>query len=258
MFEILCRLMLILRRELQIFLAALIYYGNRWARKNKKLEIASQAVEITSGEGEGFLSSLEEYIKKSDLKVEEIIKKQEKKFEEAYYEDLQLAKKLSVFSEKNKLDRALIAIWEEIMHYPSWSKLENFNQIKNLNISDVVSESKDNHKNGKISFLYDDTRYAISLEKAKLYVGDVYATFCLLENNEDVFIISAMEDSINEFFYYGSTSVKCFKQKGDWAKFLIKAFNEIQISKAKKNIELKKTDADKIKNNFSDGEHTAE
>jgi hypothetical protein len=167
-----------------------------------------------------------------------------------YAEDLNLRARLAEFAKNQRLDRALIDVWEKIKHYPSWSKREDFENWNKLNLKDISGSS--NGKVKSVSFVESGSKYTITEKTWDGMEGERYADFALLENDEEMFSISC---SVNYGEYATSHSchrVSGFKKRGNWARVLLSLHGRIQIEDGQRAAGSGYYDADKIKSRFEE------
>ena len=125
-----------------------------------------------------FLDSLADKISEINHTAEAERLNREKELNVKYLLDLEMQKKLINFAKQYNLGEFLIAIWEEIKYYSSWTRNNNYK--KKINISDIAVSEEDNIK--KVSFSFDSISYAISYSSRRSYLPDDYnnyATFTL-------------------------------------------------------------------------------
>lgn len=181
----------------------------------------------------------------------------ENELNKKFSDDLEKKKRLSKFAQDNKLDEALIAIWNEIKYYPNWSNSEDFQSRNKLMISDCIGskESKNNEKIEIVQFIWEKKPYEIKYIEKKIYLPDdneTNAYFILSEENEEVFSIKTRINYNDYGNSYNCFDISCFKKQGEWYRFLLNSFKVITIQKEKWRVESKYYGAGKIKNNFKD------
>jgi len=161
--------------------------------------------------------------------------------------DVQVKERLSRFAREHELDRALIALWEEIQHYPSWAQRKDFgNKLKLASISG--SHEKDVQS---VEFTSEGQRFILSARTFHGMEGESYADFSFWEDGTEVFAITYC--TRDEYGFYDSGgNVDAFKKRGNWAKVLLRLYSQIQIERNKSRADSKYFGADKIKSRFEE------
>ncbi len=172
-----------------------------------------------------------------------------RELEERFGSDIKLKERLSQFAKDRKLDKALIALWEEIESYPEWSSRENFQELNMLNVSGV-SGTKDKDTES-VKFISGKQYFEVirRTERGWGSHDEYWAHFSLTENDDEVFAISCSVDSRGDCSCFG---VSAFKNQGNWAKTLLQYYEQIRIKKEKVRAESKYWGADEIKARFKE------
>ena len=204
--------------------------------------------EITS---DVFLVNVQRYGSEIKNEVECAREKHKEELEKKYADDLKLKNTLSEFAKKQGLDGAIIAIWNEIEHYPAWSKRDDFNKYNLLELANVKEIS--NKEDRSIFFLWKESEYEIKYHESSSFCGDdPYADFTLVEQGDEKFKINTSK----HYDEYGSSyycfAIDGFKRSGNWCKFLLDSWKKIQLKKVENEIDFKYFGAEKIKKNFEE------
>lgn len=150
--------------------------------------------------------------------------------------------RLSEFAKKQELDQALMALWEEIKHYPARAKQKDGNRAWNRLGVEKVGGSEDGQKT-TVAFSYAAHQYAISStvrDQKFFFPGDeeLVTDFDLLEDGKEVFAISCSKEFDELETSNKCLSVNAFKRHGEWAKMLIQLHGHIR-QKTNKNSKRK-------------------
>jgi len=202
-----------------------------------------------------FLENVQKYAENSQNEVKALREKHKAELNQKYSEDLKLKNMLSEFAKKQGLDRALIAIWKEIEHYPSWSKQDDFNKYSLLDLKNIKNSENESNRDRVKSILFEwqGEEYEVKCKEMSLFCSEEkHAYFTLIEQGEVRFKISTSMDDDEYGSSYRCFAVDAFKRKGNWYKFILDAWKTILIKKDEHSIDFRYTGADKIKNNFED------
>ena len=150
--------------------------------------------------------------------------------------------RLSEFAKKQELDQALMALWEEIKHYPARAKQKDGNRAWNRLGVEKVGGSEEGQKI-TVAFSYAAHQYAISStvrDPKFFFPGDeeLVTDFDLLEDGKEVFAISCSKEFDEQGTSNKCLSVNAFKRRGEWAKMLIQLHGHIR-QKTNKNSKRK-------------------
>jgi hypothetical protein len=150
--------------------------------------------------------------------------------------------RLSEFAKKQELDQALMALWEEIKHYPARAKQKDGNRAWNRLGVEKVGGSEEGQKI-TVAFSYAAHQYAISStvrDPKFFFPGDeeLVTDFDLLEDGKEVFAISCSKEFDEQEASNKCLSVNAFKRHGEWAKMLIQLHCHIR-QKTNKNSKRK-------------------
>jgi hypothetical protein len=240
------------------------WYWNKQKREKEREEAAHRArikaegsapvSEAPAQQHDEFLASVEEYAKRKAGEVQSAAEQYEKELEEKYSKDLEKKQRLSEFAQDHQLDRALIAVWEEVKYYPAWSKRDDFQQWNKLDVSDCDGSEEKNDRDDikKVSFSYGGRKYEITRAERWLFDGDKHADFILSENGGEVFGINTSVEHEEGGVTYRCFDISIFKRKGEWFKFLLDAWKITKLKGKKQSADFDYLDADKIKGNFEE------
>lgn len=194
-----------------------------------------------------FLDEIATIKHQSDVEIEAATREYERDLNERFSNDLKIKERLSQFARQYELDRALIALWEEIGHYSLWSESKDIEKRNKLQLTRISGTSNGEVKT--VTFDYAGSQYTISEKKSGL--GSDYAYFSLLEDRVEVFAIECFID-YEECISYRCESVSAFKKRGNWAKTLLQIYSRIQIESKKLSNNGRYFRADEIKTRFEE------
>lgn len=197
-----------------------------------------------------FQAEIAEAKHQSDLQVETTTQEYKRELETRFSNDVQLKEQLSKFARQQELDKALIAIWQKIEHYPDWSDREDFSKWNKLELEEIGGSTAGKEKS--VLFTYGGHRYAISERQWYGEAGDWYADFTLQENEAEVFAIGCSVSYDEYVTHYSCYSVNAFKKRGQWAKMLVALYGRIQIQENKTSAQYPYFKADEIKKRFEE------
>lgn len=199
-------------------------------------------------DGDPFMAEVELDRARTDAAIESERRRYEQELETRYSDDLMLKKELSEFAQKNRLDVALIDLWEAIKHYPAWSERDDFEELNKLHLFDLNEyEDKDTKL---VEFTLDGARFKVGFRSWYGAEGDGYADFSFFEDGEEVFAIKCSGNYDGDFMHYSCFDVSAFRKRGTWATALLKCHQLIQIESERRSTEYKYYRADEIKSRF--------
>lgn len=194
-----------------------------------------------------FLNEIAEAKRQSAEDIEASTRDYEHKLETRFSDDVRLKERLSQFAREQKLDTALIALWEAVEHRPAewegfsaWSKTEH----KGEGYYDRGIET--------VSFSHEGRQYSVSKKAHFVMELGTYADFSLNEDGAEMFAIHCAENYGEYGNSYSHHSVSAFKKRGKWAKLLLQLYSRIQIERNKSSSDSKYFRADKIKDHFEE------
>jgi hypothetical protein len=219
-------------------------FGRHNQPKNEENSIAKPQAQTKPD----FFAEVTQYAAQSKDEIDATITAHKEQLDRQYQEDLALKDRLSQFARSNKLDEALLALWEEIEFYPSWAKLKDWAKHNKLGVDTCEKEETiiGDDETVRLSFSLGMQRYEL------IKLGSFDATITLLENGEAVFGISADYETGPLCGYYKCSGITCLKNKGQWAKMLLDCWKLHQTENHRTLSELHYLDADKIKSNFEE------
>ena len=187
---------------------------------------------------------------RTDATVSAALQQHERELEERFADDVRLKERLSQFARTNELDKALIALWEEIKHYPVWSSRGDFDKWNKLHLSGLSgAKEKDTES---VEFMQGTQRFTVTQRTWSGMEGESYADFSFLEDADEVFAIGCSVDYGEYGTSYRCLNVSAFKKRGSWAKVLLQYYGQIQIERNKSSAEFKYFRADEIKSRFEE------
>jgi hypothetical protein len=160
------------------------------------------------------------------------VQQHERELEQRFAGDakhVKLKERLSQFASMNELDEALIALWEEIEHYPTRSSEDDFDWNK-LNLIGIggLSEGDSN----SVEFMRGAQRFKVT-ERTRSEVKGLNVDLSFFEDGEEVFAIDCLYNSGDEGVGHICQHISTFKKRGNWPKVLLEYYGQIKIEKGK-------------------------
>lgn len=156
-----------------------------------------------------FYSQVTQYAAQSKQAIDATITAHKEQLDHKYKEDLALKERLSQFARSKKLDEALLALWDEIKFYPSWTKREDWVKYNRLGV-DTCEKEETIIRDDKLVRL----SFSIAMQTYELVMRDSgIADFTLLEQGEAVFGITATYEIGPLLGYYKCSEITCLKNK---------------------------------------------
>lgn len=176
-----------------------------------------------------------------------------KKAIEARVSDAEKLKaRLAKFAKDNQLDTALAELWDEMQHYPSWSKRDDWLQWNKLGIENPSEEELQEPTRKAMHFSYAGTQYTIVTREWSGFESGSYQDFQLQENGEEVFAISCEVVHDDYVTWYRPFDVKAFKRRGNWASMLVRLLAKKKLESEKASADLRAQLASDIKHRFAE------
>ena len=197
-----------------------------------------------------FLNAVAAKKARSDAVVAAATQEYKHELDGRFSEDLALKERLSKFARANELDKALIALWEEIRHYPAWSSREDFAKWNKLQLTGVSGETNNDFRS--VEFTHGSQTFKLSERSWSGMEAESYADFSLLENSDEVFAISCSSEYGNYGTDYNCLSISAFKKHGAWANVLLELHALIQIERNKTSAGFGYFRAEEIKSRFKE------
>jgi len=231
-----------------LVLMAVAAFGVYWALRQASVNSPPTKSESLK---DSFMQQIASEKARIDKNVSPAQLQHERELEERFANDIQLKERLSQLAKHMELDKALIALWEEIKNYPSWSTMDDFASEKwnMLRLSGISGTTEGDVE--FVEFLHGTEHFKV-VKRIRGYERDLFADFSLWENNEEVFAISCsveFNEAYDKIFAY--PSVHAFKKQGSWAKVLLQYYEQIRIQEAKV-AGIKYWGADEIKSRFKE------
>ena len=186
---------------------------------------------------------------KMDEEVENSREENERHFCEQFSSDRDLMQRLSLLARELELDKALIAVWDEIEFYPEWSKRDDFEKWNKLNLRDIQGS-----REGKeIAFNYGGRSYKLGCQVSLSPLDtEVDEDFVLYEEGEEVFAICCAPQFNGHVTEHKCVAIKGFKRRGQWAESLLEMYKVIRIEREKSLIEFKASSISRAKQRFEE------
>lgn len=200
--------------------------------------------------GDPFLEEIISEKQRVDRQIGAATQEHQRQAEERLSEAHEIMERLGQFARDNEQDKTLIALWEEIKHYPSWSQREDFGRWNKLELADVVGSRKENVES--VEFTYAGQRFILSARRDHDIVGDSYVELSFYEDGTEVFAIRCSEHDKYGVTDYLCDYVSAFKKRGNWAKVLLRLYEQIQIAHKKSSADANDLVAKDIKSRFKE------
>jgi len=198
--------------------------------------------------GEPFLRDVLAAKQWADSEVEKAVRAHERDLETEYSEDMKLKDRLAAFATEQKLDQALIDLWQELKYYPTLDPRAEIDSTR-LKVSNVKGSRVNDLES--ITFSYQGHRYTITARDWG-GTGEVYRDFALHEDGNEVFAINCSLDKVGNPPRYAAYDVKAFKTRGHWARTLLDLHRHLRIQHDIRAAESRYYGADNIKGRFEE------
>lgn len=238
------------------FVACVAYWYSR-REKSGGRSSAPQAVEpvppspiYTSEEPDQFLQQVAAEKMSTDAAITIARQQYERELETRFADDVKIKERLSKFARVNELDKALIALWSEVQHYPAWSTRDDFDKWNKLHLTSITGSNEG--EMSTVEFTHGSQRFKVAERKWYGMEGESYSDFALSEDGEEVFAIGCSVDHGEYETSYRCHGISAFKKRGNWAKALLEYSGQIQIARNKSSADLKYFRADEIKTRFEE------
>lgn len=173
-----------------------------------------------------------------------------RELEERFDSDLKTKERLSQFARENELDKALIALWDEIKYYPAWSSGDDFGKWNKLHLASICGSSEQD--TDSVEFQHEGQIFKVSARTWSGMEGQPYADLNFFEAGEEVFSVRCTVDYGEYETCYRCFDVSTFKKRGKWAKVLLELYCRIEIPRNKALVESKYFRADEIRSRFEE------
>lgn len=184
----------------------------------------------------------------ADSEVEKAVHAHEEALDDQYSDDLKLKEQLAAFAIEQKLDEALIDLWEELKDYPAPDTQAGFD-AERLKVTNVKGSRVNDRES--ILFSYQAHRYVLTTSQWG-DVGDAYRDFTLHEDGNEVFGINCSLDKRSSPPRYAAYDIRAFKRRGHWARMLLDLHRHIRIKRDTRVTDSRYHGADKIKDQFQE------
>lgn len=237
---------------LLIIAACVVYW---YVHREKSQPGVTESISLSSAQTRPEINQFLQQLASDKAHIEEAVitavQQHEHELEQRFFDDVkyvQLKEQLSQFTRMNGLDEALIALWEEIKHYPARSTsqddLDNWNKL-NLTGIDGSSENEIN----SVEFVRGAQHFKVK-ERTRDEIGDLNADLSFFEDGNEVFSINCLVVSGNEGADYICQCISAFKTQGNWPKVLLEYYGQLKIEKSKSLNEVKYFRAAETKSRF--------
>ncbi|MBI2292371.1 MAG: hypothetical protein HYU73_19055 [Betaproteobacteria bacterium] len=210
----------------------------------------SPVTEPVKSEPDRFMLEILAERARTEAAVKAATSQHKRELEERFDSDLKVKERLSQFARTNELDKALIALWEEIKHYPGWSRRDDFEKWNKLQLAGINGSSEKD--TNLVEFEHEGKVFKVSVRTWSGMESESYADFSFFEAGEEVFSISCSANYGDYETIYRCINVSSLKKRGNWAKVLLALYGQIQIAKNKVSAEFKYFHADEIKSRFEE------
>ena len=143
---------------------------------------------------------------------------------------VKLKEQLSQFARMNELDEALIALWEEIEHYPTRSSEVDFDNWNKLNLIGIGGSSEGD--TNSVEFIRGTQRFKVT-ERTRSVMQGLNVDLLFFEDGDEVFAIECLVNSGDEGAGHICQRISTFKKRGNWPKVLLEYYGQIKTEKGK-------------------------
>ncbi len=162
---------------------------------------------------------------------------------------VKLKEQLSQFARMNELDEALIALWEEIEHYPTRSGEVDFDNWNKLNLIGIGGSSEGD--TNSVEFVRGAHRFKVT-ERTWSGMKGLNVDLSFFEDGDEVFAIECLVNSGDEGIRHICQRISTFKKRGNWPNVLLEYYGQLKIEKDKFLHEVKYFRACDIKSRFEE------
>jgi hypothetical protein len=243
--------------ELFVLLALLViavcvvyWYVRRAKSQPDVTESISPSSAQTRPEINQFLQQLASDKAHIDEAIITAVQQHEHELEQRFIDDVKYVKlkeQLSQLTHMNELDKALIALWEEVKYYPMRSSQDDFDNWNKLNLTGIGGSSEGDINS--VEFVRGTQRFKVR-ERTRDEIGNLNADLSFFEDGDEVFAINCLVDSRNEGADYICQFISAFKTRGNWPKVLLEYYGQLKIEKSKSLNEVKYFRAAETKSRF--------
>jgi hypothetical protein len=244
-----------------IILAGLVWW--MWRANNpKQPEIRPEPAGITFTKGpdsrpanpgsDPFLDAIEAERLNMEQKAKEEQEVYAKAIEAKVLDDEKLKSRLTKFAQENKLDTALVEVWEEMRSYPAWYDMPSWPELNRMGVENPREEPGKKFSEMILHFTYLGSEYRIAPRELDSSEDDTsYIDLQLLENGEEVFAITC-KVFFDYMTLYRPIDVKAFKKRGNWASMLVQLLAKKKLLSEKSRADWRATAARDIKKRFAE------
>ena len=179
------------------------------------------------------------------------VQQYERELEQRFASDakhIKLKEQLSQFASMNELDEALIALWEEIEHYPTRSSQDDFDWNK-LNLIGIGGSSEGD--TNSVEFVRGAHRFKVT-ERTWSGMKGLNSDLLFFEDGDEVFAIECLVNSGDEGAGHICQRISTFKKRGNWPKVLLEYYGQIKTEKGKSLNAVKYFCAAETKSHFEE------
>lgn len=226
-------------------------WANRPRKKEpqKPMEPLIVATPAPTPAPDAFLAEVEAARKEADARVSASAKKVKDDLEARFAGDVQLKARLSAFAKQQRLDAALIELWDHIKHFPAWMQRDDFSQYNTLKLLGLSGESQ-SIDFSRVEFDYEGQRFKIEGRRSTGYDSSSVDVI-FFEDGDEVFALAASEGDPDEGERYSVFDIRAFRKAGNWAKVLLDLDARLRIHREKSIAEMGYFRADEIKERFA-------
>ena len=141
------------------------------------------------------------------------------------------------FVKETGINRSLLLMLEEMWHWPSWCKREDFAKHKNVDVSEVSGEEikSDKKDTKRIYFSYGGEYYRFEFDEEKGYFDQFkFGAIRLYQNDKLVLSMKVSHnlDEDNEYYDWNYMNVDGL-ETGSWVGHVVEIEEKIRIAKGK-------------------------
>jgi hypothetical protein len=243
---------LIIQVVLIIIIVCVAYWYLHQAKSSNSssLELGATKIEVLPGT-DSFLQKVASDKAEIDKATIIAMQQYENELEQRFANDVKYVKlmeRLTQFARVNELDKALIALWEEIENYPEWSGQEDSDKWNKLNLIGISGSNEED--TSSVEFIRGAQQFRIRKRVQSGVEEEAIAGLSLFEDDNEVFAIDCLIFSSDEEARYICQRINTFKKRGNWAKTLLECYAQLKIEKKNSLNDVKYFCAAEIKSHF--------
>jgi len=244
---------------LSVIAVCVAYWYARRAKSDNSLPLKPDVTQPVSPSPEQAQPEIDPFLQQVvsdkahiDEAVITAVQQHERELEQRFASDakhIKLKEQLSQFARMNELDEALIALWEEIEHYPTRSGEVDFDNWNKLNLIGIGGSSEGD--TNSVEFMRGNQCFKVT-ERTRSEMKGLNVDLSFFEDGDEVFAIECLVNSGNEGVGHICQRISTFKKRGNWPKVLLEYYGQIKIEKGKSLNAVKYFCAAETKSHFEE------